>query len=145
MLVPGGCNHPCNGNGGTQRGVPHLYLDLLLQEVDFVLLLDELLLLLGDLAEGRQQGSAQHPHEGYGEGLELPLIPFNGQRERNRLGRTASSPPRGMSPVLSTVWAAREGKKVFKEQRAGRIQCGFIVLKSAIPICFAPAPPSTTD
>lgn len=61
ILVPGGCRHPCNGNGDAQSGVSHLYLDLLLQEVDFVLLLNELLLLLGDLAGGRRRGSAQHP------------------------------------------------------------------------------------
>lgn len=41
---------------GWQRGDPRLYLDLLLQQVDFVLLLDELLLLLRDLAGGRQRG-----------------------------------------------------------------------------------------
>jgi len=52
-----GLQSPSTGEG-TRGGVPRLYLDLLLQEVDFVLLLDELLLLLGDLAEGRQWGSA---------------------------------------------------------------------------------------
>lgn len=60
------------GRGGARGDVPRLYLDLLLQQVDFVLLLDELLLLLGDLAEGRQRGSAaptaapSWPRQGYG-------------------------------------------------------------------------------
>lgn len=47
---------PRAGPAGWQRGDPRLYLDLLLQQVDFVLLLDELLLLLRDLAGGRQRG-----------------------------------------------------------------------------------------
>lgn len=47
---------PLSISAGGYRGVPHLYLDLLLQQVDFVLLLDELLLLLCNLAERRQRG-----------------------------------------------------------------------------------------
>lgn len=47
---------PLSGSAGGYRGVPHLYLDLLLQQVDFVLLLDELLLLLRNLEGRRQRG-----------------------------------------------------------------------------------------
>lgn len=39
--------------GHRDTGVPCPYLDLLLEEVDLVLLLDELLLLLGDLGRGQ--------------------------------------------------------------------------------------------
>lgn len=52
--------HRGMGTQGKGQGrCPRLYLDLLLEEVDFVLLLDELLLLLGDLGRGQGVGDIE--------------------------------------------------------------------------------------
>lgn len=80
----------------------------------------------------RSQGVSEGP-EGHGKGrqgvAELPLCHLLGHGERNGLGGRVSPPPQGVTPALSTVWATREEKHIFKEQReqSGRTPSGLFL------------------
>lgn len=126
---------------GQRGGVSWLYLDLLLQEVDLVLLLDELLLLLGDLRRGQLGTSRTAPgwtsqhhkkkKKGVqgdprvvgkaGGGAELLLSHLEGHKG----WQGPVTPTPGVTAV--SPLPSGEEKSVSKEERRGRRDLGWFV------------------